>query len=144
VRDSVNEWKKETQNNYMSALEKATLNRCDAEETRRNAIGGQVLLSENRRQDASAIRTGIKQVSSRLARMPRSRAHQSGSWPHDKPLNTPPCPTTVRASSRPHEAVRSIHQTREARRGLRGRVRRRRPGDRRRAQRLGLGCEHAP
>jgi len=61
VRESVKEWNTETNSNHMTALMQARLNRYSAEETRKKVLDGRKALEEQRRKDAGAIRTSIKQ-----------------------------------------------------------------------------------
>lgn len=62
VRESVCEWKKETQANFETALGHAKVNKQCAEETRKNAIDGKKLLVEERRRQAGEMRDSIKQI----------------------------------------------------------------------------------
>lgn len=62
VRESVGEWKKEQQANYMSALLRARSNRKSAQDTRKSAFDEKISLQESRRSDATAIRNNIKQI----------------------------------------------------------------------------------
>lgn len=65
VRTSVRDWKAEKQFNHQQALAKAHIHRKNAISSRGNAIEHRNVLIEARRQDASAMRSGLQAIKDR-------------------------------------------------------------------------------